>query len=120
MLDGVLTLLSLLSVVVLETILVVYGVVESKAFAPARIFVEAWQVADGRTWLQGFIYCPYCVGFWVALGLSLLHDVCWPWTFTGPAAFIALLLFKRELYHPPYEAEREAVAAVAALAKEER
>lgn len=56
-------------------ILVTYGIVESKLGASVRIFVDAWAEVEGgkvQAFGAGFIYCPYCVGFWAALALGII------------------------------------------------
>lgn len=57
------------------TILITYGIVESKLGAPVRIFIDAWLEHEGgkvQAFGTGFIYCPYCVGFWVACAVGCI------------------------------------------------
>lgn len=57
------------------TILITYGIVESKLGASARIFIDAWAEVEGgrvQAFGAGFIYCPYCVGFWVAITFGVI------------------------------------------------
>lgn len=53
---------------------ITYGVVQSSLFGPVRVAVARFGV-----WSRMFIYCPFCVGFWIALVTSHMwtRDV-WP------------------------------------------
>jgi hypothetical protein len=46
---------------------IVYGVVCSSLFALVRIRLSTWS-----RWLEAFVYCPYCVGFWVGVLLRIV------------------------------------------------
>lgn len=46
-------------------------ITQSKLFAPVR---QVFELAVRSR----FLHCPMCVGFWVGLGLSLLHFGCCP------------------------------------------
>lgn len=46
----------------------VYGFVASSLFTLVRI-----RIAIASRWLEAFVYCPYCVGFWVGIFLR----TCW-------------------------------------------
>lgn len=47
-----------------------YGVVQSALLAPIRVSVARW-----GAWWRTFVYCPFCVGFWVALNVSYWHQL---------------------------------------------
>ena len=47
---------------------IIYGVVCSSLFALIRIRLSVFS-----RWLEAFVYCPYCIGFWVGIALRL----CW-------------------------------------------
>jgi len=42
-------------------------------FKPIRNWIGTHPKPIIREWLGYLVHCPYCVGFWVALGLSLYY-----------------------------------------------
>lgn len=95
-----------LALVVLETIFLVYGICESKLGVFIRATVET--LARGG-FFSGFIFCPFCVGTWVSLGLGWLHGL--EPVYLGTLVFIAVLAAKRDLIQPS-SAELEAMRRV--------
>jgi hypothetical protein len=67
----------------LATFGLVYLVVESVIFAPFRL-----RIALQSIFFESFIYCAYCVGFWVGGGLSAVFQ---PWNFTFWSILIGLV-----------------------------
>jgi len=53
---------------------VVYGIIGSSLFAPIRIMLAAQS-----GWLAALLYCPYCVGFWVGIGLRAFWPLASSW-----------------------------------------
>jgi hypothetical protein len=98
---------------VLLSLVVVYGITESKLFSMLRITFEAVVYHRGSTFMQGFIYCPFCVGFWASLALGLLHGAAFSEMFVVPSIVVCVLLAKRDLIRPPYDAEKPGVQDVA-------
>jgi hypothetical protein len=98
-------------IAVCETLLVVYGIVESKLFTRVRLAFEMMLIYDsekhggGASLFSGFLHCPFCVGFWVALAIGLLHGARLETMFVVPACYVTLLLFKRDLIRSNYEFE---------------
>lgn len=97
---------------VLETIFIVYGITESKLFATLRIVVEAAAIRRALLF-RGFIYCPFCVGTWVALALGFLHGLERPWLV--PVAFVASVAAHRGFFRPPYDVEGPIAKDIAEL-----
>jgi len=102
-----------LALAVLESLLVVYGVTESKLMGPVRVGWEYAAIKRGAWLFQGFLHCPFCVGFWVALALGLLRGSTPETLLVTPAILIALLAGRRDLIRPPYDAERKAAEDLA-------
>lgn len=102
---------------VLETFLIVYGIVESKLFTQVRIVFEAWML-HANVWLfQGFLHCPFCVGFWVALLVGIANGAPFGLELLAvPSLYIALLLIKRDLIRPS-EHEIELAQSIARSAQ---
>lgn len=106
---------------VLETLLITYGIVESKLFVRPRLLFEV-MVLHKQLWLlQGFLHCPFCVGFWVALFVGIAHGAPLGLAMLDvPSAFILLIAFKRDLLRPSAEHEQELAQSIARSALTEK
>lgn len=109
-----------------ETLLVVYGIVESKLFTRVRIAFEMMLIYDsekhggGTPLFSGFLHCPFCVGFWVALAVGFLHGARLETMLVVPACYVTLLLFKRDLIRPAHEHERALAQGLAQAYAQQR
>lgn len=97
---------------VLETVLVTYAIVESKLFVQLRLVVATAAIRANAWLFDGFIHCPFCVGFWVAIVMGLRNGAGVDELVLTPACFILLLTWKRDLIRPS-EKELEIAATIA-------
>lgn len=60
-----------------------YVVVGSSIMAPTRLML-----AKRSVWWETFVYCGYCVGFWVGYGTYLVTLSAWPGPWWSPHPWV--------------------------------